>query len=295
MKKLAMLALTYDQTMPNDTSKWSVSRMYTMEGKSVGPWNGERALHFMNQFDVVVLWHFPAPDVVQIIQQHLNVKVVGALNLADITTYPEWSHQGEYLRKMLTYETFGFLLESKTLNRFGSYRVDAHERSLEPEYEKPHTWAVNTNHPRLVITIQQIIRELFDQYGVDRPDIFIDSHHPNMFYGTASNAPKPAAHGWWAIDTGLAALFCPIWGHDAADVSTCGNTIEEWALRDLDVSDLAHRVAKVKGTNRTITLCPNGGIADWEKLQDLINYGVTPTYIQHARSGMFASPDVDLI
>jgi len=129
------------------------------------------------------------------------------------------------------------------------------------------------------------------------PDGFlIDTHIQTAYFGTASNAPDIRPEMWWHHwDSAISGLFRPVWGHSAVETSGCFNTIEEWALRDKSMGELASLVQHTQEGGRAIGLAPNSGPSDMVKLSQLIAMGFEPDYVQTARSGMRCTPEVDLL
>jgi len=296
MKKLAMLAVTWDQDDPENVKRWSVARMKTLDGVWHGPWEGFAAADFMQQFAVVVLWHFPPPAMVMALRAE-EVEVIAAVEITDVKTKPEWCDTNEKLRSVLAGAGPTRRISGQT-NRFGHHMIDAYEESPGTWDEKPHVWAINVDTPAVLGAVTKYIGGIWgSRWLAERPSgFFIDTHIPTAYFGTATNAPhdRPSID-WRDIDHSLSGRFAPVWGHSASGTPSCWNTIEEWALRDMSLSGVAGLIRAMRLNDRTITLCPNGGQSDYDKFIDLKGYGIMPDYFQVARSGLFATPECDLL
>jgi hypothetical protein len=302
MLSFAMLAVTYDQDNPRNVAKWSVSGMKDLHGKEHGPWEGQKALHFMSQFDVVALWHWPSPVMVEMLHEQ-SVQVLPILEIADVKTYPEWCRINEELRSVLA-GPLPIRRESNANdwatfdNRFDQPFIDAYEAAPGNWDQKPHVWSVDINKSIAFEAYMGALRRVMELYKLEqRPDgFFIDTHIKLAYFGTASNKPeiRPVNH-WRNWDAGISGLFAPVWGHSAQETHDCWYTIEEWALRDHTLGELASLVQHTQESGRYIGLAPNQGPSDMAKLSQLVDMGFEPDYVQSARSGMYCTPEVDLL
>ena len=295
MKRLAILAVTFNQDDPGDMNDWSVTGMRDMSGRSHGPWNGVDALTFMRQFDTVILWHFPPPEMVSTLKQY-NVRVVPALALTDVETYPVWCRRNEQLRVALT-GPLKVLRQGTRPNRFGSMNIDSYEADPAPAHEKPHVWSVEIDKTLAGDLVLHTLQTILEEYETDGyPDgLFIDTHLDLAYFGTASNAPLRPIIDWSYLDIQIARKIMPVWGHDAVGVTSCRYNLLENALRDLPLTDIPAVMQTVHDDDQLMALCPNNGQTDVDKLLQLAQWGIVPDFIQAARSGSFCMDDVDTL
>ena len=289
MKSLAMLAVTSNLSDPADRSAISVTGMTRMDGTPIPHQNGEAGITFMRQFDYIVFWHWIPPWLVRELQA-CGTECIIALDIEAVKTYPEWHPHNETLRKAFTWPPVS-LMNGSSYNRFGHPYIDIYEMSVGPWNQKPHAWAVDVGSRLGIEIFKMRLSEIMAGYqGNTKPrGFFIDSMHDH-YYGTATNANGVSrAVNWEPYTSMISGLFGPVWGHTGEG----WRTIDEWSLRDKPPSQIAHDLFDADRNNLLLCLAPNNGPSDMEKLEAVRDRGASVEIFQTARSGMWATMDVE--
>lgn len=281
-QKLATLAVTHGGSAEQDPSMWNVTGMAdAFTGAPHGPWKGEKALGFMSQFDMVLLWHWPSPYMCKELAVR-NVKVVPFIELDAVKTYAEWGEANEALRKVFVSSNLGRHM-SQTMNSFGHPFVDIYETASTQWDKKPHAWSIDL-WCGLEKEYARTLRKVWNSYRIKPEAVVVDSMNERQYFGTATNAPKGTVNPpWFAWIEAIQHRVCPVIAHSGGFFDRTAMTVSELGLRQ-PLNVVMTEMARAKNEGRTLALAPQN-LEQVYIVRDLVSLGFEPDMVQYARSG----------
>jgi hypothetical protein len=291
MLKMATLAVTHGGHNEHAVDAWNVAPMqdaYT--GEKHGPWVGEKALDFMAQFDIVLLWHWPSELMARLLGIR-RTRVVPFLELDAVKTYPEWSPINETLRQVFVSGTMGRHLSERE-NSFGHPFIDIYETSSSQWDSKPHAWSIKLDSG-LHEAYALVLKKVWDSYAVKPYAVVVDSMNYKQYFGTASNKPSQEVFPPWSVWLDeIERRVCPVWAHSGGFFHDTIVTISELGLASrYSTVDIMREISTARNAKRQIGLAPQTR-AEVDRFHQLVKFGFGPDIVQVARSGKIAF-DID--